>query len=233
MRLRFAIGWQRAPGTVSVAAALFPYDPDHQTFLNIYEGDALTQAILDRGRTRFEYFAGTRQGVAGGRPQVRAGRHSPHPDRARPSAVSGRAAAARRHDPAAARRRHRLHRRAQHHAVARRAQSRQPAGADHRAGDRAEHRLRRRGQSAGARRTRRAGVDRVRLRVHSRLRLRQRAARDGSAARGRSAGRCSRSTSASKSVNCSSWSSSPPRWRRCGRAARPPAGGWRSPDRSS
>src|SRR5206468_5354320 len=28
------------------------------------EGEALTQAILDRGRTSFEYFAGTRQGVA-------------------------------------------------------------------------------------------------------------------------------------------------------------------------
>lgn len=52
-----------APGTVTVDAALFPYDSAHQTFLNVYEGDALTQAILDRGRTRFEYFAGTRQGA--------------------------------------------------------------------------------------------------------------------------------------------------------------------------
>jgi hydrogenase/urease accessory protein HupE len=51
------------PGAVTVDAALFPYDPVHQTFLNVYEGDALTQAILDRGRTRFEYFAGSRQGV--------------------------------------------------------------------------------------------------------------------------------------------------------------------------
>jgi hydrogenase/urease accessory protein HupE len=54
----------RAPGTIAVSALLFPYDPNHQTFLNIYERDALTsQAILDRGRTRFEYFAGTRQGA--------------------------------------------------------------------------------------------------------------------------------------------------------------------------
>jgi hydrogenase/urease accessory protein HupE len=51
------------PGTVAVDAALFPYDPAHQTFLNVYEGGALTQAILDRGRTRFDYFAGTRQGA--------------------------------------------------------------------------------------------------------------------------------------------------------------------------
>jgi hydrogenase/urease accessory protein HupE len=52
-----------APGTVTVDAALFPYDSAHQTFLNVYEGDALTQAILDRGRSTFDYFAGTRQGV--------------------------------------------------------------------------------------------------------------------------------------------------------------------------
>jgi hydrogenase/urease accessory protein HupE len=47
-----------------VAARLFPYDPNHQTFLNFYEGDDLTsQAILDRNHAEFEYFAGTRQGV--------------------------------------------------------------------------------------------------------------------------------------------------------------------------
>jgi hydrogenase/urease accessory protein HupE len=51
------------PGTVTITASMFPYDPQHQTFLNIYEGGTLTQAILDAGRTRFEYFAGTRQGI--------------------------------------------------------------------------------------------------------------------------------------------------------------------------
>ncbi len=50
-------------GTVTITASMFPYDPQHQTFLNIYEGSALTQAILDRGRTGFEYFPGTRQGA--------------------------------------------------------------------------------------------------------------------------------------------------------------------------
>ena len=50
-------------GTVTITTSMFPYDPQHQTFLNIYEGTALTQAILDRGRTGFEYFAGTRQGA--------------------------------------------------------------------------------------------------------------------------------------------------------------------------
>jgi len=59
--LRFPLA--RTPGIVTVNARMFPYDPQHQTFLNVYEGDALTQAILDAGRTRFEYFAGTRQGA--------------------------------------------------------------------------------------------------------------------------------------------------------------------------
>jgi hydrogenase/urease accessory protein HupE len=58
---RFALGG--TPGRLGVTAVMFPYDPQHQTFLNIYEGDALTQAILDRGRSGFEYFAGTRQGA--------------------------------------------------------------------------------------------------------------------------------------------------------------------------
>jgi hydrogenase/urease accessory protein HupE len=50
-------------GTVAVTTRMFPYDPQHQTFLNIYEDAALTQAILDGSRTSFEYFAGTRQGA--------------------------------------------------------------------------------------------------------------------------------------------------------------------------
>ena len=53
----------RAPvGVLTVAARMFPYDPQHQTFLNIYDGEALTQAILDGGRSSVEYFAGSRQG---------------------------------------------------------------------------------------------------------------------------------------------------------------------------
>jgi len=63
--LRFALRFPLAtrPGVLSVTARMFPYDPQHQTFLNIYEGDALTQAILDGGRTGFEYFSGSRQGA--------------------------------------------------------------------------------------------------------------------------------------------------------------------------
>ena len=63
LRLRLRYGVDHAPGTIAVTASLFPYDPVHQTFVNIYEDDALTQAILDRSKASFEYFAGSRQGV--------------------------------------------------------------------------------------------------------------------------------------------------------------------------
>ena len=53
-----------APGSLTVTATLFPYDPAHQTFVNFYEGGALTsQAILDRSHPQLEYFVGDRQGV--------------------------------------------------------------------------------------------------------------------------------------------------------------------------
>ena len=56
-------GFAAGLGTIAINTSMFPYDPQHQTFLNIYEDSALTQAILDHGRTSFEYFAGTRQGA--------------------------------------------------------------------------------------------------------------------------------------------------------------------------
>ena len=63
VRLRFRYTPASTPGTLQVAARMFPYDPAHQTFLNVYEGEALTQAILDGAHPQFEYFAGTRQGA--------------------------------------------------------------------------------------------------------------------------------------------------------------------------
>src|SRR5437764_647183 len=61
--LHFRFASTAAPARILVEALLFPYDPNHQTFVNIYERQALTQAILDRGRTQLEYIAGTRQGA--------------------------------------------------------------------------------------------------------------------------------------------------------------------------
>jgi hydrogenase/urease accessory protein HupE len=64
VRLRFSCAPSGAPGVVRVRMVMFPYDPKHQTFLNVYEQGALkAQAILDRDHAAFEYFAGTRQGA--------------------------------------------------------------------------------------------------------------------------------------------------------------------------
>jgi hydrogenase/urease accessory protein HupE len=55
---------QAAPGTITLDALIFPYDPVHQTFVNVYEGDALRhQAILDFDHRTLRYYSGTRQGV--------------------------------------------------------------------------------------------------------------------------------------------------------------------------
>jgi hypothetical protein len=63
LRLRFRAGAAR-PGRLRVDTVVFPYDPIHQTFLNVYEDGALRhQAILDQQRTAFDYYAGTWQGA--------------------------------------------------------------------------------------------------------------------------------------------------------------------------
>jgi hydrogenase/urease accessory protein HupE len=55
---------ESGPGRVVLSAAMFPYDENHQTFVNVYENDVLaSQVILDKSHTRTEYYAGTRQGV--------------------------------------------------------------------------------------------------------------------------------------------------------------------------
>ncbi|MGH9844920.1 MAG: HupE/UreJ family protein [Blastocatellia bacterium] len=52
------------PGVLRIQCALFPYDPQHQTFLNIYEESALKQQeIFDIDHTTFDYFTGGRQGA--------------------------------------------------------------------------------------------------------------------------------------------------------------------------
>jgi hydrogenase/urease accessory protein HupE len=51
-------------GKLTIAAHLFPYDPNHQTFINVYEGDVLVrQEILNAARTSVDFFTGTRQGL--------------------------------------------------------------------------------------------------------------------------------------------------------------------------
>ena len=62
VRLAFTIA-DASPGRAAITAYVFPYDPIHQTFINLYEDDELRlQAILDASRQRVEYYAGTAQG---------------------------------------------------------------------------------------------------------------------------------------------------------------------------
>lgn len=64
LRLRVRYPLTRPPGSVGLSAWLFPYDPIHQTFVNVYEGEeVVAQAILGGERQAFEYFPGTRQGT--------------------------------------------------------------------------------------------------------------------------------------------------------------------------
>jgi hydrogenase/urease accessory protein HupE len=62
LRLAFTIRGSR-PGRLGLRALVFPYDPIHQTFVNIYEDTALKhQAILDATRPALDYYSGTAQG---------------------------------------------------------------------------------------------------------------------------------------------------------------------------
>ncbi len=64
LRLRGRYDLTQSPAVVALSVLMFPYDPGHQTFVNVYEGDSLTtQAILGKDRQQLEYFAGTRQGT--------------------------------------------------------------------------------------------------------------------------------------------------------------------------
>jgi len=77
LRLHFTCAPARPAGVVRISARMFPYDPVHQTFVNVYENSALrSQAMLDRTHGSMEYFSGSRQGVAAiGRRFVGAGIH--------------------------------------------------------------------------------------------------------------------------------------------------------------
>ena len=64
IQLRVRYDAKRPPPAITVAARLFPYDPVHQTFVNVYERGAIVlQAILDRHREQITFYPGTRQGT--------------------------------------------------------------------------------------------------------------------------------------------------------------------------
>ncbi len=56
--------WASAPGAIRVRCGLFPYDPQHETFVNVYEGGALIQQeIFSRERREAVVFTRGRQGI--------------------------------------------------------------------------------------------------------------------------------------------------------------------------
>lgn len=62
LHLRFDA--QAFPGVLSIQCALFPYDPQHQTYLSVYEEGALAdQEIFNKDHTTLDYFTGSRQGT--------------------------------------------------------------------------------------------------------------------------------------------------------------------------
>ena len=64
IRMRATFTVLHGVGRIDVTTLMFPYDPQHKTFLNVYDSGAVAaQAILDKDRRSFEYFAGTREGV--------------------------------------------------------------------------------------------------------------------------------------------------------------------------
>jgi hydrogenase/urease accessory protein HupE len=63
VQLRFRVPGPR-PASIGIATSLFPYDPVHQTFVNVYEDGALRQQmIFAAGSPERVYYSGTTQGV--------------------------------------------------------------------------------------------------------------------------------------------------------------------------
>ena len=63
VRLRFRLPAAR-PGSLTLHPGIFPYDPLHQTFVNVYEDDTLRQQFAFSVKTSARtYYAGTGQGA--------------------------------------------------------------------------------------------------------------------------------------------------------------------------
>lgn len=63
LRLKYRIPGE-SPGALTIDTNLFPYDPIHQTFVNIYEeGELRQQVIFNAGADEHTYYLGTTQGA--------------------------------------------------------------------------------------------------------------------------------------------------------------------------
>ena len=118
LRLRFRIDGAQ-PGALTIDTDLFPYDPQHQTFINIYEaGAAPSAADFQTRRQRIHVLRRDEAGCARGDEGVHPVGHPSHSDRTRSHSVSHRPAADRRAMEDAGQHCHGVHHRSQHHVVA-------------------------------------------------------------------------------------------------------------------
>ena len=63
VRLRFRIETSR-PGALGLKSLMFPYDPVHQTFINLYDDNALRQQMIFNAASGEQvYYSGTTQGA--------------------------------------------------------------------------------------------------------------------------------------------------------------------------
>ncbi|HEU4936474.1 MAG TPA: HupE/UreJ family protein [Vicinamibacterales bacterium] len=64
IEIAYRVPFHAAIGRLTIDATLFPYDANHQTFVNVYEGDILTrQQVLSAARPSMDFYAGGRQGA--------------------------------------------------------------------------------------------------------------------------------------------------------------------------
>ena len=67
-RLRLRYAWQSSPAALHIACRLFPYDPAHQTFVDVYESQAAQwvlkrEFIFNSRNWQQDYVRGSRQSV--------------------------------------------------------------------------------------------------------------------------------------------------------------------------
>lgn len=64
LTFRFEIEWAVLPAALEIETHFFPYDPGHETYVNVSENGALRhQDLLDRERSRVTVYGDTRQGI--------------------------------------------------------------------------------------------------------------------------------------------------------------------------
>ena len=64
LTLRLHASWSRPPGRLEIEGRLFPYDPQHETYVNLYEqGTLRLQSLFDARTTHVVHYTGTRQGL--------------------------------------------------------------------------------------------------------------------------------------------------------------------------